>query len=287
VGTSDSYSGPGKNSPLLPSWAQSDDVIPPEDSGAPETESPDSEIEERPESDDDQGRTQAAKIDLSQARRWLRRYAISGDLGNLARASRSYVRGMGGPRNAARSARAGRSTIKKLGRVFSDLALGGTPVAFDRLDIAPVVGRPLEEVLASIQDFLAPAGSSMDEAAARNAVSATLRDVYQQYDLEGAGLDGLNAIDEQGVRSTLELFAANYIYERMLNAMYNDLTGEDVDEVQLVRMERDIRAFTREAVRLELDDVEILTVDWDGKQGDEIATRIFEQAYAVWEAMRL
>jgi hypothetical protein len=272
---------------LLPPWVESDAGASPDDSGTAEEESPLTEIEESNGDAEDSDEAPRPRIDLTQARRWLGQYAASQDLGNLARAGSSYVKGMGGPVSASQSARAARSTTKRLGGFLSDLALSGPPAALDRLDISPVVGRPVEDVLASVQDFLSPAGSSIDESAARSAISATLSDIYERYNLTTEGLDGLSAMDEEGVRSTLQLFAANYIYERMLNAMYNDLSDADISETQLVKMERDIRAFTREMVKLEWDDVDVLTVDWGGAQGDEAATRIFEQAYAVWEAMQV
>jgi hypothetical protein len=290
MGTSGSYSGSGTGRPLLPPWADGDEYesvgpgvspdVSPDGGAGQDVVQPEGDLMPRRPSP----RVTGA---LGDARAYLRQYGASGGRENLVRASRSYVRGVGGPGNAARAARAGRATTRRLGGFLSDLARGGVPVAFDRVELQPVVGRPVGEVLAAVEDFLAPDGSSLDEGAARGAMSATLRDLYQQYGLEDEGIDGLNAMDAEGVRSTLQLYVANYIYEQMLSAMYNDLAGEDdVGEDQLVRAEREIRAFTRQTVKLELDDIDVLGVDWYEREGDQIAMRIFEQAYAVWGAMR-
>ena len=98
------------------------------------------------------------------------------------------------------------------------------------------------------------------------------------------GIEGLDSMDEDGVRAVLELYVANYVYERWLNAMLEDLTDMRLSEEDLVRAEQEVKAFIRETVRLMLHDVPVTQTDWNGKEGERIAMDVFEQAYAVWEA---
>ena len=55
---------------------------------------------------------------------------------------------------------------------------------------------------------------------------------------------------------------------------------------ELIRAEHEIKSFTRETVRLELDDIDVLAVDWNEGGGEEIIEHAFEQGYAIWEAIQ-
>jgi len=299
MGTSSSYPGPGRGSPLLPPWADDDwEAVPTEGEDTPSDALPDTQSEDSSEQapeqeverDDERHRadkpSQPVTIDLGPARRYIRQYASGAGLASLALAAGAYVTGMGGARNAARSARAGRRVTRRLGGFLSNVATRGVEAALDRLELGHLVGSSVEIVLAAVEDVLAPDGASIDEAAARNAMSATLKDVYQLYSLDGEDIYGLNAMDAEGVRSALHLYVTNYIFERLLNVMQEDLESQDLSEQQLIRAEHEIKSFTRETVKLELGDVDVLTTDWNGRQGERIVSEIYEQGYAIWEAMR-
>jgi hypothetical protein len=277
MGTSGSYSGGRAGDRLLPPWADGDEYQSAgADQGAADQE------------DDVAGTAHQARVTsaITDARRHFRQYGSTGRRESLARASRSYLSSMGGPRNAATAARAGRATTRRLAGFLSEVVRSGVPAAFDQVTTESLVGRPVGEVLAVLEDFLAPDGSSLDEAAARAAMSVTLRDLYERYGLEELGIEGLNRMDADGLRSALQLHLANYVYEQMLSVMYDELASEDIDEGELVRKEREIRLYTRETVKLELADVDVLEVDWYRSEGSQLAMRIFEQAYSVWEAVR-
>ena len=287
MGTSSSYPGPGKGSPLLPPWADDDsgDISP--NGGDTSSNEP---LDDRSEQDHEQHVADEspldATVDLAPARRYFKQYTTGAGLNSLALAVGAYVVGMGGARNAAKSARAGRNATRRLAGFLSNVATRGVETALDQLDLGRVVGRSAEVVLAAVEDVLAPSGATIDEAAARHAMSATLRELYDQYALADQDIYGLNQMDAEGVKAILHLYVTNYIYERLLNVMQKDLDGQDLNEQQLIRAEHEIMSFTRETVRLELDDVDILAIDWNDRQGASIVARIYEQAYAIWEAMR-
>jgi hypothetical protein len=291
MGTSSSYPGPGRGSPLLPPWADEDwEGVPTDEADTqldehPE-QAPDQKVEQGEEQYEDDKPSQPVTINLGPARRHIRQYASGAGLASLALAAGAYVAGMGGARNAARSARAGRSATRRLGGFLSNVATRGVEAALDRLELGHLVGSSVETVLAAVEDVLAPDGASIDEAAARNAMSATLKDLYQLYSLDDEDIYGLNAMDAEGVRSALHLYVTNYIYERLLNVMQEDLGSQDLSEQQLIRAEHEIRSFTRETVKLELGNVDVLTVNWNGRQGERIVSQVYEQGYAIWEAMQ-
>lgn len=291
MGTSSSFPGPAKDSPLLPPWADDDwEGVPPSGPDRPPDETPDTPPDQDWEQEGEQQVTdqpsQPVTVNFGPARRYFRQYASGAGLASLALATGAYVRGMGGARNAARSARAGRSSTRRLGGFLSNVVTRGVEAALDRLELGHVVGSSIDIVLAAVEDALAPDGASIDEAAARNAMSATLRDLYQLYGLANEGISGLNAMDAEGVRSALHLHITNYIYERLLTVMQKDLERQGLSEQELIKAEQQIKSFTRESVRLELGDIDALAVDWNGRQGEQIVAQIYEQGYAVWEAMQ-
>ena len=206
-------------------------------------------------------------------------------MGSLRRGVGAYVRGMGGARNAARASRAGRNATRRLGGFLVDVATRGIQGALDSLNLSSAIGRPAVEVLATIANLLAPAGNSLDDAAALSAISETFKDLYSQYGLEDGDLSDLDAMDADGIRIALHLSVTNYIYEKLLNVMQSALDEHNMSDQELLKAEREIRLFVRESVHLELDTIDVLSVDWNGRQGEQISQQIFEQGYAVWEAM--
>jgi hypothetical protein len=172
-----------------------------------------------------------------------------------------------------------------LGGFLVDVATRGIQGALESLQLSNSIGRPVEEVLALITNILAPAGTSLDEAAARAAMSETLGDLYTRYGLEDGDLSRLDAMGADGIRTALQLSVTNYIYEKLLNVMQSSLDGHNMSDHELLKAEREIRLFIRETVHLELDSIDVMTVDWNGKQGERIAQQIYEQGYAIWEAM--
>lgn len=275
MGTSSSYAGPGAGSPLIPPWhnnneAEELDAAPPED-----------------ESEKPAPRQVAPTVRLIPARRWLRQYAAGAGVDALGRSLGHYVRGMGGASGAARSAPAGRMATRRLGAFLSDVAAEGVEAAIRGLGLTQIIGSPAEEVLAAIADTLAPRGASLEESIARNAMSATLWDLYVLYSLDDGEISRLNGMDTQDVRTALKLWVSNYVYERFLHVMLGTLRGEVTTEDALIAIEREIKSFIRETVALELDATDVLSASWGEPQGDRIAERTLLQAYTVWEAMVL
>lgn len=284
MGTSRSYSGPGQKSPLLPPWADDGDGTssPPSDAqpanGTPLGQQPD---RNRPNNTSPVPPT----VNLMPARRYFGEYAGSGGSGSLRRGARAYVQGMGGAKNAARASRAGRSATKRLGGFLVDVATRGIRGALDSLNLSSAIGRPAEDVLATIASLLSPAGNSLDDAAARAAMSETFKELYKQYGLDDGDLSNLDAMDADGVRTALHLSVTNYIYEKLLNVMQSNLDEHDMSDEALLKAEREIRLFVKESVNLELDTIDVMSVDWNGSEGEQITQQIYEQGYAVWEAM--
>ena len=139
-----------------------------------------------------------------------------GSTRRLRAAGRRYVAAKGGAKKAATSSGAGRATTAGLGGFLSNVATGGFAQAAQSLGLQTVVGQKAQTVLAAVLDAIAPAGTTNDEAIARRAASETLRELFEKYGVEQAGIEALNAMKAADVADTVELSVSAYVYQRWL-----------------------------------------------------------------------
>jgi hypothetical protein len=265
MGTSSSYPGPGRNTPLLPPWADDDGNEEPQPLSPDRQPANGSPLDPLPDQNQPGNIPIVPTVNLMPARRHFGKYATGGGGSSLRQGARSYVRGMGGARNAARASRAGKNATRRLGGFLVDVATRGMQDALEALQLRSTIGRPVEEVLATITNILAPSGTSLDEAAARAAMSETLGELYTQYGLEDGDLSNLEAMGADEIRIALQLSVTNYIYEKLLNVMQSSLDEHNMSDYDLLKAEREIKLFIRETVHLELENIDVMIVDWNGK----------------------
>ncbi len=278
MGTSRSYDGPGDRPPLLPAWATSGGGP----DGPPGPPAPDEPppVPPAPPPVPLPGRP------WQQAKASLTRYASGTSTGRagLSRAGRDYVSARGGARAAAGAAAAGRASVGRAGRFYGALAGGGGLArALAALGILGLAGRPAEEVFAAIADALAPDGATLEEAAARRAVNESLAQLFEDR-LEAGGLESLERMSAADVAGAVQNMIAAYVYHRWLEELGLSLERGAVSAAEAVQMEREMRAYVRDLVRLEIPADSALGTDWAGTEGQAVVQRLFEDAYSLLEA---
>ena len=194
-----------------------------------------------------------------------------------------YVQALGGPARAASTAAAGRVTAQRLGAFLAStartglgagLAAAGVPgVPADAQTFQDLTGKEATEVLAMLADALADPGAGLEGAAARSAVLVVL----EQFLADG-GL-GLEALDAAGVVEALRLFLVEYVYQRMLQEIGTQLQNGALTAPIARQLELDIRAFVEALVSLDLSQVDVLTLDWDGTEGEAVVGELMEATY--------
>jgi hypothetical protein len=199
----------------------------------------------------------------------------------LRNAGRRYVQAKGGATRAARAATGGRAATARLGGFLSDVARRGITEAARALGLADVVGRPVETVLAAIADALAPDGATLEEVAARRAIDDSLATIFEQYGVDDAGVEQLNALGAEGTRKAIELSVTGYIYQRWLQELGQRIEERAIDASSAVQLERDVKAYVTDIVKLDLKDRDPLTINWDQTEGQEIIQRIYREAYSL------
>lgn len=296
MGTSTSPGGPRGPFPLLPPWAQGGgDGFPGLDGDGP---APDPTTNPAPDTvgngngtpEPTPGMPPAVPLpmpamgNLGRAKNAMSRAASGGGGGGrIQRAARRYVSGRGGSRAAAWSAQSGRQATQRLGGFLAAVSAGGFRAAAEgfRLDI--VLGQPVDAVFAAIANAIAPAGATLEEAAARRAVDDALCLLYERVGLQDGDFAKLDAVDVDTVREVLQASVAGYIYNRWLQEVGDRIERRSVSADAAVDLERQVRQFVTETVRIDFEGIDVLRFNWADRQGREFVERIYRDAYSLLE----
>lgn len=206
-----------------------------------------------------------------------------GDRRRLQGAANRYVGARGGGGTAARSAQAGRASTARVGGFLSGVASRGFTQAALDLGLSALLGRNVDQVLAAIANALAPDGATQEEAVARQAVNDTLAFLYERYGLQDGDLNKLDAMDREGVTEAVAVSVTSYVYHRWVQELGRKLEENAYTANEAVRLERDVRAFIEETVKLDMTRIDPVTLDWGGPAGQQFVERIYRDAYEMLE----
>lgn len=298
MGTSSSYGGPGDRTPLLPTWALPPDgtetlapetpAAPPEaitpDGGVPTEPSPDAQPPQQtpPEEVPPSTGTAPASRVWTSARSSLTRALSSRSTSAYRRAARNYVRASRASGRAAGGATAGRRAVAALGGFISSAASRGFDAALAGIGLTRIVGRDVTEVLAAIVNALSPDGVTKEEVAARRAVSDTLKGLYEQLIDDGRDLSALESMSREDAAAAIVTCVESYIFNRWLGDLGIKIEEQAISASEAVILEREIKDFIHATVTLDLTRVDVLTLDWQGGQGQRFVENIYRDAYTLF-----
>jgi hypothetical protein len=175
---------------------------------------------------------------------------------------------MGGRRAAAQSAAAGRQTAGRLASFLAGVATGGIAEAARSLGIAEHLGRSADVFLVHLADALAPAGALTEDAVARDAMDATLIDLYRQLNVDAEGIAALERMTPAMMAGALVQYVINYIYARVINSIAAHLHATAPTVARIVEVERTARRYIEGVVRQDID-----TSAFFGANGQALASR--------------
>lgn len=219
---------------------------------------------------------QAAKIAMSNV-------AKGGGTRKLIRsAAKSYSKAKGGPKKAAATASGGRSVVVSLGGFLSSVSKEGLNKTLTDLGLSKFIGRDVETVCAAIINELAPSGSSLEDAAARDALVEVISDLFKKFAVDEEGLNKLESIDQETMKETLQECICCYLYKRWIQevgiSLDKKLSSSDVKKI-----EKKVKNYVYESVKLDFEDRNISLMDWGSKEGKDYIQQKFEEAYSVFE----
>lgn len=294
MGTSKSYDGPKDWTPLLPPWAfpdvgdgseaspESPDILSPEEPANDQPPTDHSPVEQpspptEPPQSVQVNSWRSAKVSLGNV------ITGGGSRGSLSGSARKYVGALGGARRASSTSRAGKTSTVRLGQFLSSVGSRGLNETLERFGLASFIGKDAETVFTAISNALAPAGSSREEAIARNAVNDALEVLYEQLLLADGDLTKLDQMGAQQITEALQKSVSSYIYHRWLAELEIVLEKKAISANEAVRYERDMRVYIKECVQLDMQGIDVLNMDWSGEAGQQFTDKIFTEAYRILE----
>lgn len=300
MGTSKSYSGPRGKPSLLPAWATpggsattAGSVVPPSDipvtapATAPTT-APPGRLQAggtiQPANTVTPSSPSGSPSTWTSARRNLSQAVTRrGGRAGVSRAGRSYVKALGGKREAAASSRAGVRSIAALGGFLASVASTGLAETFRAQGLGHLVGQTKEVVFAAICDLIAPAGGPLQDNVARESITEALEQLYDKLILDGTDASAIEQLSGAEIQQATETAIAAYVYNRWLLELGVKIEQHAITADRAVKLERDMKTYIHDAVKLDFAQVNIMQVDWQGGAGLKLIEELFEEAYSVLE----
>lgn len=301
MGTSASNEGPKHINSLLPPWAPDveddgadvlDDVLEPP---AQDVVSPPGEPPPVPPAADQPPVPPVVPVQPSLSwqspKTLLGQLARSGRTGRSARGDirtigRRFMRAHGRARAATNASRSGRRTARNIGAVLGSIARQGVAETLRRLGLETYLGQSPRVLLAALADAIVPAGALAEAAIARAAAVEALVEMFKRYDVEARGAEALNALDSAGIAATMQHFVAAYINGRLVNALSIKIEQEALSAQHAVRLERDIKEFVMQTVRLDFGEQDLARLDWTSPEATALVDRIVHDGFRLLEVAR-
>jgi hypothetical protein len=153
-----------------------------------------------------------------------------------------------------------------------------------RFGFSAHLGGGVQTLLAALVRTFTPAGADLDAAITRRASVETFVEMLKQFDVETRGAEALDALDEQGVRETMERFVANCVAERLLQALAAKIETEAINAARAKEVEDELRGFVHANVTLEFGNATLSDLAWDSREAAALIERLFVGGYSVLEA---
>lgn len=276
MGTSVSFEGP--KSGLVPSWVEdpaSDPVVPHDDgtdgdSGAaqPGVPVPYPPIPAAP-----------ARSGLKAVRREITIGARDGDRSAVRRGARKYVSAKGGGRTAAHLMANSRAVARRIARVAHSFVNLGASETLRQFHLGDMAGAPAEDVFVALTDMLCPAGGTIEEAIARDAMLETVAVLAAV---------GVGNFDELSVDDLREFFigvVSRSIEVKIFNEVGTNAVSvpDDIDGVE--RVYNMLHDFIERCVRDEFEKQGGDLGDMDGDAIDSFVDNLYAATLDLIESM--
>ncbi len=292
MGTSGTFGG-SKNG-LVPSWV-GEPASPP--AAAPANGEPDSADSGGTDTPDGGGDASTAPSEISPAQAYPPIPAVptnsglGGARGNMTRGARTsdgsalrrgasgYVRASGGGRAAASRMPNSRAVAGGVAGLARNFVNQGPTEALRQFNLEGMAGAPAEDVFVALTDMLCPAGGTIDEAIARDAMLETIADL---------ATSGVGNFDELSSDDLLEFFigvVSRSIEGKILNEVGTNAIAAPSDIAGVERAQNMLHDFIEGCVRDEFDARGTDLSDLDAGTLDTFVDDLYSAALDLVEAM--
>lgn len=292
MGTSGTFGG-SKNG-LVPSWVD-EPASPP--ASTPDTAEPDSADASGADASDQQGEVQLAPPGTTPAQSYppIPKAPVSsgfgGARGNITRGARTsderalrrgagrYVRASGGGRAAASRMPNSRAMAGGVAGLAWNFANQGPAEALRRFNLEGMAGAPAEDVFIALTDMLCPAGGTIDEAIARDAMLETVAD------LAASGVGNFDELSADDLREFFIGVVSRSIEGKILNEVGTSAIAAPSDIAGVERTQAMLHDFVEGCVRDEFDARETDLSDLDAAAVDSFVDDLYGAALGLVGAL--
>ena len=267
MGTSGTFGG--SKSGLVPSWVDepaSSPVAPPDDAGGGTQDSgtdSDGRVVPPPAAPTPYPPMPAvpASSGLGAARGDLTRGARASDAGAIRRGAGKYVNASGGGRTTARRMLDSRTVAGGVAGLAHSFANQGPTAALRLFNLGSLAGAPAEDVFVALTEMLCPAGGTIDEAIARDAMLETVAD------LAAAGIGSFDKLSAEDLHEFFIGVVSRSIEGKILNEVGTNAVSVPADVAGVERTQNMLHDFVERCVR---DEFEAHGTDLGDLNGDTI-----------------
>ncbi|MFN3759926.1 MAG: Qat anti-phage system associated protein QatB [Algoriphagus aquaeductus] len=281
MGTSNSFGGPGNQTPLIPSFLGGGDG----DIGG-QNNSDNNNAGERDNGNNDSGQEGTPDRNTSQrfraARTNFTKFVNSGgrDRRALGRSISSYVsRSAGGSGNASKRIGASKRVTAGIFGFLNSVRTDGVATALSSRNLNNLIGKPIDEVFVGLLEDMCPDGGNIDEGLARNAFVETIAQLVNE------GLETLDNLSAEQFQHVIEVFVTNAIEGRLYNDIGSKVIFESSDVRTVEFIQEQVHDFIQGSVA---DAIARHSAEFDNISGldtNTLVDEIYTDAYEILESL--
>ena len=114
-------------------------------------------------------------------------------------------------------------------------------------------------------------------------MATVLGELYDDLEAEGLDLNSLDSLNEERLAGLMKSFIAESIFRRWINDLGRCIERHAISEGEAVRLEREMRDWIHETVKLDLSSTKIFQADWQSRTMSNTMDRIYIEAYRFLE----
>lgn len=279
MGTSTSSAGPGPKVPIDPPWLDQIGKTPSEATG---DDGADEDHADKPKDDSDDV-DPVEQIAPSRrffgARRALKEFAHTGDIGALAKAVGHYSKsGMGGAKNVSARMRASTRSATGLVGILQAARDRDTPEVREWVSSLIASNASVQDVINEIIEQVMTGGGSIDEEACKDSMAQSMAELLElNQDVE------LLNMNDSDIWTLVELFLGNEACNRMhldIGQLFESATLPPRDAV---RRTNEMRDFLKAEVGAQLQTLRVSQPNPSPVQLEKLMRSSLELTFAVYE----
>lgn len=194
-------------------------------------------------------------------------FAKHGDRRQAYRALGRLVTALGGAAAVAAGSKAAVLGMQRAGSLLGAARDEGLDVALEQAGMGELVGKPADEVIASLIDLIAGSGEDREGQAARGAacdVLEALAENVESYEDLSTALESVEDLDR-----VIESFLTSYVYRLLLPVIEERIERLD-DLEQRARRDKELREAVAAVVELRVSEGEIDSGAWPDATEDQL-----------------